>query len=49
MFAVLEYRTAAIEYVKVTSHLEDVGVLAVEENFGLICDIVGNALADEAA
>ena len=49
LFAVLEFRTAEIEFAKVTSHLEDVGVLAVEENFGLICDIVGNALADEAA
>jgi hypothetical protein len=49
LFAVFEYRTAEFEYAKVTSHLEDVGILTVEEKNGIICDIVGNALADEAA
>ena len=29
--------------------MEDAGTQAVEEDFAFICDIVGNALADEAA
>ena len=34
VFAILEFRTADIEFSKVTSHLEDVGVRAVEEKLG---------------
>ena len=36
LFAVLEFRTAEVEFAKVNSHLEDVGVISVEEHFGLI-------------
>ena len=42
-------RTAETNFYKVASHLEEVGTQAVEEKFAHICDIIGNALADEAA
>ena len=48
-FTILDLRTAEVGISKVTSHLEDVGTLAVEQDYATICDIVGNALADEAA
>ena len=46
---ILDFRTAEIGVSKVASHLEGVGALAVEQEFATICDIIGNALADEAA
>ena len=34
---------------KVTSHLEDIANEAIEADAAYICDILGNALADESA
>ena len=34
---------------KVTSHLEDIALEAIEAEAAYICDIIGNALADESA
>ena len=48
-FALLEMRRAELGIAKVASHIEDVGALAIEQDFAAICDIIGNALADEAA
>ena len=48
-FAILDLRTASLGIAKVTSHLEDIGEQAVETGAAMICDIIGNALADEAA
>ena len=48
-FALLEFRTAELGIAKVTSHLEEVALEAVTADVASICDIIGNALADEAA
>ena len=48
-FALLQYRTADLGVAKVTSHLEEVGTQAVMEQYAFLCDIIENALADEAA
>ena len=46
---ILDMRTAETNFYKVASRLEEVGAQAVEEKFAHICDVIGNALADEAA
>ena len=48
-FALLDFRTAEIGLGKVSSHIEDEGALAIELGFAHLCDIIGNALADETA
>jgi len=48
-FALLGFRTAELGIAKVTSHLEEVALEAVQADIASICDIIGNALADEAA
>ena len=48
-FLVFELRTVETHVFKVAPHMEDAGNQAVEEYVAFICDIVGNALADEAA
>ena len=48
-FAILDLRIAESCFAKVASHIEDVGARAVETDFATICDVIGNALADEAA
>ena len=48
-FSIMAFRTAEIEFAKVSSHLEDVGAQAVEDSIAHICDVIGNELADEAA
>ena len=45
----MDLRMAEIGIAKVASHMEDVGVEAVSANFSHLIDIIGNALADEAA
>ena len=48
-FAILDSRTAEIGIEKVTSHLEEIAFEALEADLAFICDVIGNALADEAA
>ena len=48
-FALLELRTAELGIAKVSSHIEDCGTEAVISQWANLCDIIGNALADEAA
>ena len=48
-FAILDMRTAQIGIAKVTSHLEEIAFEAIEAQAAEICDIIGNAFADEAA
>ena len=48
-FMILDMRSAEIGINKVASHIEDIGVDAVEQGFASISDVIGNALADEAA
>ena len=47
--ALLDLRKAELGISKVSSHLEAIGAQAVEAEFAFICDIIGNALADESA
>ena len=48
-FMIVDMRTAEIGINKVASHIEDIGVEAVEKGFAALTDIIGNALADEVA
>jgi len=45
----LDLRKAELGISKVSSHLEAIGAQPVEAEFAFICDIIGNALADESA
>ena len=49
MFALLDFRTAEIGLAKVSSHIEDCGAIAIQNDFAYLCDIIGNAFADEVA
>ena len=49
VFAILDSRTAEMGMEKVTSHLEEIAFEALEADLAYICDVIGNALADEAA
>ena len=42
-------RTAELGVAKVTSHLEEIAFEAIEAEAAQVCDIIGNALADESA
>ena len=46
---ILDMRKASLGIAKVTSHLEEIGEQAVDKGATFVCDIIGNALADEAA
>ena len=48
-FALLDLRTADVGINKVSSHMEELGVEAVNSGAALLTDIIGNSLADEAA
>ena len=48
-FALLDLRTAELGIAKVWSHIEGVADLAIKAGEAQLCDIIGNALADEAA
>ena len=48
-FAILDLRVAEIGAAKITSHLEDIALEAIQADAAYLCDIVGNALADESA
>ena len=48
-FAILDMRTAELGVAKITSHLEDIALEAIQADAAYLCDIVGNALADESA
>ena len=48
-FAILDSRTAEMGMEKVTSHLEEIAFEALEADMAFLCDVIGNALADEAA
>ena len=45
----LHLRIGEVDLHKVSSHIEEVGVHAVVDGFAELVDIIGNALADEAA
>ena len=48
-FGILDMRVAEIDFHKVASHIEGYGLQAVSGGFAELVDIIGNALADEAA
>ena len=48
-FALLDLRTAELGIAKVWSHIEDCADQAIQAGEAQLCDIIGNALADEAA
>jgi hypothetical protein len=48
-FAILDARVGDIDFHKVSSHIEGIGLKAVMWGYAELVDIIGNALADEAA
>ena len=48
-FSLLDLRKAQLGIAKVTSHLEEVAIEAVNADVARICDILGNAFVDEVA
>ena len=48
-FAILDLRTAELGINKIGSHLEGIAEEAIAAEAATVCDIVGNAFADEAA
>ena len=48
-FALLDLRSSEVDCHKVSSHIEGVGLKAVEWGHAELIDLIGNALADEAA
>ena len=48
-FAILDLRIGDIDFHKVSSHIEGIGLKAIMWGFAELVDIIGNALADEAA
>ena len=48
-FAILDLRTAELGIDRVASHLEEIAEEAIAAGAATVCDIIGNALADEAA
>ena len=48
-FGILDMRVAEIDFHKVASHIEGYGLQAVSWGLAELVDVIGNALADEAA
>ena len=48
-FAILDSRTAELGIAKLGSHLEEIAEEAIAAQAASVCDMVGNALVDEAA
>jgi len=49
VFAILDLRTAELGINKIPSHLKEIVEEAIAAGAATVCDIIGNALADEAA